>query len=104
MPGSGDHRRADVDGREAEPEASQAFGELARAAANLKDRAAGAERCSRNNEVDDLAQVPEPGGFIERSDTVEQSPLIAPLAAVLLGFVSYGHSATVKHRSRTARL
>jgi hypothetical protein len=92
VPGSGDHRRADIDRRQAEPEAGQAFGELARTAANLKDRAAGAEPGSRNDEVDDVSGVPEPAGFIERSDSVEQLPLVAPLAAVLLGLVSNGHS------------
>jgi hypothetical protein len=53
VPGSRNHRNADVDGGQAQRPAGQLPGNLARAAANFQHRSARADRGIRENGIDD---------------------------------------------------
>jgi hypothetical protein len=91
-PGRLNHRRADVDGRQAEAPAGQLPGELACATANLKYDGPWASRGSGDNKVNDLVGITLAAGVIQISNAVEKTPLPLPRPALLFSLGGHDHS------------
>jgi hypothetical protein len=94
--GTRDHRRADVDGGQAEAAPGQPLRELTGSAADLEHVAAGPNGRGADGEVDDVAGVAEPGFVVAVGGAVEQRPLVSPLGSLWLGLCRCDHSLTTR--------
>ena len=71
-----DHRRAEVDGGQREPERQQRPRELAGPAPHLEDLISGADRGSRRDEAGQLGRIAGPCRLVQPGNVVEQPPLV----------------------------
>src|SRR5215472_6662103 len=90
-----DHRRADVNRSEPEPEARQAPCQLPGAASNLEHGAACMQPSRIYNELDELGGVAKPTGMVQVRDAIEKRPAVMPERALLVSLSTRGHTSTL---------